>query len=107
MSKDTTTIKLDPGNLRIFVKGVDITDLVKSAVVETQTSFAEHLSDGFIDLKTPLTEYHSITLELNLNGSKIEAGDNAHVDIHVGDYPTDEFIAEMVRLKFRRAGLLK
>ncbi len=101
-------LKLDPGT-SIFIKGIDITDLVKSAVVKTQTQFVKPAS--FADITIPVNEDISITLELDLKGSNIQAYEPADGDselkIYIGELPADEFFAEMVRLKLRRVGILK
>ena len=95
--KDVITIKLDP-SMRIFVKGVEITELCKDGELKTETTTFERLQ------KTVPIDHIMLTVTLNLgSNSRIEF--DPHI-LYIIDYPTDEFLAEMVRIKLRREGIL-
>ncbi len=109
MKKDVTKTKLDPATTRVFVKGVEITELVDSCKVEMTTEFFEHSTFGKVDKKVPIDQ--KITMTVNITGStnsRIVASEKNPNDIilYIDEHPTDEFLAEMVRLKLRREGIL-
>ena len=74
-------------NMRIFIKGIEITDIVRDFKVMTDSN--NHVVD------------QRITLEL-IGGSNIIFGDDEDYAIYIGDIPTKEFIAEMVKLRLQR-----
>lgn len=110
MKKDIAKTKLDPATTRVFVKGVEITELVDSCKVEMATEFFELSTFGKgLDTKVPINQ--KITMTVNITGSTnscIVASEKNPNDIilYIDEYPTDEFLAEMVRLKLRREGIL-
>ena len=107
MKKDIIKTKLDPTTTRVFVKGVEITELVESFEVESITEFFS-LESGFpLIEKTNVPINEKITMTVDMTISNIVASkDNDNMIIYIAEHPTDEFLAEMVRLKLRREGIL-
>jgi len=107
MKKDVTTTKVvDLKTTRVFVKGVEITELVKSIEINSKTEMIDHETLGAVDSRFINTE-ETILLALDLKGSVIHCHDtDFNMIIYIKEIPTDEFIAEMVRLKLRRAGII-
>lgn len=79
---------------RIFVKGIDISDMVSNFGFKTDV--VEHTVHGVIDKVSPVGQ--TITLELHASGTFSLDND----ELHIGEIPTKEFIAEMVKLRLKR-----
>jgi len=75
-----------PKNLRIFLNGFEVTSLVKKFKLESNVDDLPHLN------------------LLLVSGSCKLVNDN---EVHFGNLPEDDFLAELVRLKFRRDGVIK
>ena len=80
---------------RIFIKGMEITDLLKHFKIKTETKMMECTGVGFGSV--PIGTATVITM--TLHHDNIVA---THDAIYIGDIPTKEFIAEMVKLRLQR-----
>ena len=105
MKIDLMRTKLDPATTRVFVKGVEITELIESFEVESITDFYEHSTLGKVDKRMPINQKITMTLDMKV-GNIVASNDKNEIIVYIGEYPTDEFLAEMVRLKLRREGIL-
>ena len=91
--KNTDTTVCDSQKTRVFIKGIEITDLLSKITMESNPG---PRAGPFVSLILEITGI-----------SVFQWQDDEQISIRIGDYPTDEFIAEMVRLKFKREGIME
>ena len=108
MKKDVTKTKLDPATTRVFIKGVEITELVKQMEFESVVDIFKYTFHGE---KRSVSINNKITMTIDITGStnsRIVASEKNpnNMILYIDEHPTDEFLAEMVRLKLRREGIL-
>jgi len=106
MKKDITKTTLDPATTRVFIKGVEITELVERFEVESITDLYKHfVHHGIKDISVPINEKITMTVDMTISNI-VAFKDSDNIIIYIDEHPTDEFLAEMVRLKLRREGIL-
>uniref|UniRef100_A0A6M3J033 Uncharacterized protein n=1 Tax=viral metagenome TaxID=1070528 RepID=A0A6M3J033_9ZZZZ len=108
--KDVCTTTFDPGTVRVFIKGVEITELVIGTIkIEGENKFLECSEFGKFPEKYQINRA-VVKIELDMSVANIivvyDDAKNLETSLFISELPTDDFIAEMVRLKLRRAGVL-
>ena len=76
---------------------MEITDLLKHFQVKTETETMECGEFGGVTIRRPIGT--TIAIIMTLNSDAIVS---THDAIYIGDIPTKEFIAEMVKLRLKR-----
>ena len=77
---------------------MEITDLLKHFKIKTETKMMECTGFG-VQTRRSVPIGTAIVITMTLNHDNIVA---THDAIYIGDIPTKEFIAEMVKLRLQR-----
>jgi len=93
-------------DMRVFVKGVEISELIKNINIECKTGFFTASCFGMPDKQVPLTHTTEISMTLKIGIGNIKTVGDQTI-LFIDELPTDEFLAEMIRLKFKREGIIE
>jgi len=102
---DTASVEFGAGIIRVFVKGIEISEMIKKISVESSTDFSTLRAFGASGMQVPVNSTIFITMTLNVSSGKIAVVDDKTI-FYIDELPTDEFLAEMIRLKFKREGII-